>query len=132
MWPGLRSRTRVRQYAGRHTGQREHPHRPGKSHPGQPPETARITAASTPQRLYHAILALPLAPQGNIYADSSPAYQLVFHAADQTIPSVISQKLSLVSLEGHFQSRGGTYTMNEAFKRLLKEILSGATFAPAR
>ncbi len=100
--------------------------------PGQPPRTARITAASTAQRLYHAILALPLAPQGNIYADSSPAYQLVFHAADQAIPSVISQKLSLVSLEGHFQSRGGTYAMNGAFKRLLGEILAGATFAPAR
>jgi hypothetical protein len=101
-------------------------------HPGQPPQTARITAASTAQRLYHAILALPLAPQGNIYADSSPAYQLVFHATDQAIPSVISQKLSLISLEGHFQSRGGTYVMNKAFKRLLGEILAGATFAPAR
>src|SRR6266700_310116 len=67
-----------------------------------------------------------------IYADSSPAYQLVFHAARQVIPSVISQKLGLVSLEGHFHSRGGTYTMNEAFKRLLKNILAGATFAPAR
>ncbi len=99
---------------------------------GQPPQTARITAASTTQRLYHAILALPLAGQGNIYADSSPAYQLVFHAAGQVIPSVISQKLGLISLEGHFQSRGGTYTMNETFKRLLKDILVGATFAPAR
>src|SRR6266567_171803 len=65
---------------------------------GQPPQTARITAASTTQRLYHAILALPLAGQGNIYADTSPAYQLVFHAAGQVIPSVISQKLGLVSL----------------------------------
>ncbi len=99
---------------------------------GQLPQTARITDASTAQRLYHAILALPLAGQGNIYADSSPAYQLVFHAAGQVIPSVISQKLGLVSLEGHFHSRGGTYTMNEAFKRLLKNILAGATFAPAR
>ena len=101
-------------------------------HPGQPPQTARIAAASTAQRLYHAILALPLAPQGNIYADNSPAYQLVFHAADQVIPSVISQKLSLISLEGHFQSRGGTYAMNASFKRLLGVILAGATFAPAR
>jgi hypothetical protein len=100
--------------------------------PGQPPQTARITAASTAQRLYHAILALPLAPQGDIYADSSPAYQLVFHAADQAIPSVISRKLGLISLEGHFQSRGGTYAMNESFKRLLGEILAGAAFAPAR
>ncbi len=48
------------------------------------------------------------------------------------IPSVISQKLGLISLEGHFQSRGGTYTMDEAFKRLLKDILAGATFTPAR
>src|SRR5215472_10325870 len=45
-------------------------------HPGQPPQTARITATRTAQRLYHAILALPLAPQDNIYTDSSPAYQL--------------------------------------------------------
>src|SRR6266702_884046 len=99
---------------------------------GQLPQTARITDASTAQRLYHAILALPLAGQGNIYADTSPAYQLVFHAAGQVIPSVISQKLGLVSLEGHFHSRGGTYTTNEAFKRLLKNILAGATFSPAR
>jgi len=101
-------------------------------HPGQPPQTARITDASTTQRLYNAILALPLVPQGYIYADGSPGYQLVFHAANQVIPSVISQKLGLISLEGHFQSRGGTYTMNGAFKRLLKDILTGATFAPAR
>jgi len=101
-------------------------------HPGQSPQTARITDVTTAQRLYHAILALPLTPQGNIYADSSPAYQLVFHAADQMIPSVISQKLNLISLEGLFQSRGGTYTMNEPFKHLLGEILAGATFAPAR
>src|SRR5215467_13497280 len=40
-------------------------------HPGQPPQTARITATRAAQRLYHAILALPLAPQGNIYTDSS-------------------------------------------------------------
>jgi hypothetical protein len=98
---------------------------------GQPPQTARIADASTAQRLYHAILALPLDGQGNIYADNSPAYQLVFHAANQAIPSVISQKLNLVSLKGNFQSRGGTYAMNEAFKRLLKDILSSATFAQA-
>src|SRR5262249_35706881 len=85
---------------------------------GQPPQTARITAASTAQRLYHAILALPLDSKGNNFGDGSPAYQLVFHATNQLIPSVISQKLGLVSLEGHYQSRGGTYTMNEAFKRL--------------
>ena len=100
-------------------------------HPGQPPQTARITDASTTQRLYDAILALPLDSPGNIYTDSSPAYQLAFHAADQVIPSVISQKLGLISLEGHFQSRGGIYTMNAAFKRLLGNILAGATFAPA-
>src|SRR5258708_30019034 len=99
---------------------------------GQPPQTARITDASTAQRLYHAILALPLAGQGNIYTDSSPAYQLVFHAAGHVIPSVIPHKLTPISLEGHYQSRGGTYTMNEAFKRLLKDILAGATLAPPR
>ena len=99
---------------------------------GQPPQTARVTDTGMAQRLYHAILALPLDSQGNIYADSSPAYQLVFHAANQVIPSVVSQKFGLVSLEGYFQSRGGTYAMNEAFKGLLKEILAGVAFAAAR
>src|SRR5712692_10329418 len=33
--PGFRPRTRARQYSARHTGQREHPHRPGRSHPAK-------------------------------------------------------------------------------------------------
>jgi hypothetical protein len=98
---------------------------------GPASQSAQLTSTRTAQRLYHAILALPLVPQGDLYADGPPAYQLVFHAADQAIPSVINQKRSLISLEGNFHSRGGTYVMNESFKRLLSEILAGASFAPA-
>ena len=98
---------------------------------GQWPFTARITSAGTAQRLYNAILALPLTSPTTGYLQGSPAYQLVFHAANQDIPSAIDTQRNLISLNGNLQSRTGLYTLNDQFKRLLNETLSGATFAPA-
>lgn len=99
---------------------------------GQPPLTARISSAATAQRLYNAILALPLTSPNRGNLEGVPAYQLVFHAVDQEIPSVIDTQHNLVSLNGNFRSRTGLYTLNDQFKHLLEETLAGATFAPAR
>ena len=99
---------------------------------GQPPLTARISSATTAQRLYNAILALPLTSLNKGNLEGVPEYQLVFHAADQEIPSVIDTQHNLISLNGNVHSRTGIYTLNDQFKRLLEETLAGATFAPAR
>lgn len=99
---------------------------------GQSSQTARIPSAATAQRLYDAILALPLATPNNAYLNGTSTYQLVFHAADQEIPSAIDMQHNLVSLNGNLQSRTGSYTMNDQFKRVPEETLAAATFAPAR
>lgn len=99
----------------------------------QPPQTAQITPVETVQRLYQAILALSSAPQNsNCIPESLHAYQLVFHAAKQAIPSVIDDKCNTISLEGNYKSRGGTFMMNSQFKQLFTQTLAAATFAPAR
>ncbi|MBE3561700.1 MAG: hypothetical protein IMW89_21135, partial [Ktedonobacteraceae bacterium] len=59
-------------------------------------------------------------------------YQLVFHKPDQAIASVVSKQCNTISLEGHYQSRGGVYSMNEQFKQLFAQIIAGASFAPAQ
>ncbi len=99
---------------------------------GQTPLTTRVTSIETAQRLYDAILALPLASPNTAYLQGPPAYQIVFHAANQEIPSAIDLQRNLISLNGNRQSRTGLYTLNDQFKRLLNETLAGATFAPAR
>ncbi len=99
---------------------------------GQRPLTALISSAATAQRLYNAILALPLTSPNIGNLQGTPAYQLVFHAADQEILSVIDTQHNLISLNGNIHSRTGLYTLNDQFKRLLEETLAGATFAPAR
>ncbi len=99
----------------------------------KPPQTARITSVETVQRLYHAILALPPAPQnGSCSPESLHEYQLAFHTADQAISSGIDKTCNTVSLEGNYKSRGGIFMMNGQFKHLFEQTLAAATFAPAR
>ena len=98
---------------------------------GQLPLTARVTSAETAQRLYNAILALPLATPNIAYLQGSLAYQLVFHTVNQEIYSAIDMQHNLISLNGNLQSRTGLYNLNDQFKHLLGETLAGATFAPA-
>lgn len=98
----------------------------------QPPQAAQITSVETVQRLYNAVLALPLAPQnGNCSPESLHEYQLVFHTADQAIPSVIDKTCNTISLEGNYQSRAGTFVMNGQFKQLFEQTLAATPFAPA-
>jgi hypothetical protein len=98
----------------------------------QPPQAAQITSVETVQRLYDAILALPQAPQnGNCSPESLHAYQLVFHTADQAIPSVIDKTCNTISLEGSYQSRTGTFVMNDQFKQLFGQTLAATPFALA-
>ena len=99
---------------------------------GQRPLTALISSAATAQRLYNAILALPLTSPNIGILQGAPTYQLVFHAADQEIPSAIDMQHNLISLNGDIHSRTGLYTLNDQFKHLLEETLAGAAFAPAR
>jgi hypothetical protein len=98
---------------------------------GRLPLTARITSAEAAQRLYNAILALPLASPNISSLPGSPAYQLVFHAANQEIYSALDTQRNLISLNGNLQSRTGLYAMNDMFKGLLDETLAAAIFAPA-
>jgi hypothetical protein len=102
--------------------------------PSQPPQTAQITAAATVQRLYSAILALPLAPRGaaTCGTPSMPAYQLVFQATNQAIPADIYTACDIISLQGAYQSRGGVYRMDDPFKQLLAQSVAETAFAPAR
>ncbi len=100
---------------------------------GQPPQIAQITSVETVQRLYQAIVALPLAPQnGNCSPDTLHAYQLVFHTANQAIPSVVDRTCNTVSLDGNYKSRSGTYMMNDQFKQLFAQVLAATFFAPAQ
>lgn len=98
----------------------------------RPPQVAQITSVETVQRLYDAILTLPLAPQnGNCPPESLHEYQLVFHTADQAIPSVIDKTCNTISLEGSYQSRSGTFVMNGQFKHLFEQTLAVTPFALA-
>jgi hypothetical protein len=90
-------------------------------------QTALITNINTVQRLYSAILALP---HGS-YANDEPTYQLVFYENNLTIPATIYQKSNLIDVEGNYRTRGGWYTMNDQFKQLLAETLSGTPSTPA-
>ena len=97
----------------------------------QPPQAAQITSVEMVQHLYDAILALPQAHQnGNCSPESFHQYQLVFHTADQAIPSVIDQKCNTISLEGSSVSTG-TFIMNDQFKQLFGQTLATTPFAPA-
>src|SRR5260221_4548587 len=99
---------------------------------GQALLAAQVSSAATAQRLYNAILPLPLASPNRGNLEGVPGYQLVFHAADQEIPSVSDTQHNLISLNGNVHTRTGLYPLNDQFKRLLEEPLAGATFAPAR
>jgi hypothetical protein len=98
----------------------------------QPPQAAQITSVETVQHLYNAILALPQAPQnGKCTPESFHEYQLVFHTADQAIPSVIDKTCNTISLEGSYHSRTGTFVMNDQFKQLFRQTLVAIPFALA-
>jgi hypothetical protein len=98
----------------------------------QPPQAAQITSVETVQHLYDAILALPQAPQNEKCSpESFHEYHLVFHTADQAIPSIIDKTCNTISLEGSYQSRTGTFVMNGQFKQLFGQTLAGTSFALA-
>jgi hypothetical protein len=98
----------------------------------QPPQTVQIISTSTAQRLYHAILALPIVTKNNSYLNGTSDYQLIFHTSDQPADAAIDLKQQLVALDGQYHSRGGVYRMNEEFKQLFAKTLAGVVFMPAR
>ncbi|HEX8034799.1 MAG TPA: hypothetical protein VF510_13170 [Ktedonobacterales bacterium] len=103
-------------------------------HPGQAPQTARIASAETAQRLYNAILALPLLPlDQSCSMPTIPEYQLVFHTAEQVIPAEIDPTTcKTISVNAAYLARGGVHALNDEFNRLFAGIVAGATFAPAQ
>lgn len=103
------------------------------SQSGKAPQTALITSAATARQFYDAILALPLASAAQACSDELlPTYQFVFFAGEQTAPASINDSCQTVIVEGGYQSRGGAFAMNDQFRSLLRSLLAGATFAPAR
>lgn len=101
--------------------------------PAQAPQTARISSAETAQRLYTSILALPHLPYSyQCPTQGIPTYQLVFHTTQQVIPAAFDPTCKTITLNGAYQTRGGTYTLSDQFDRLLAEVMAGATFAPAQ
>ena len=100
---------------------------------GQSPFTAQITSPEQVQRLYDVLVALPQdARKVHCSTEVWPQYRLVFHTADQAIPSTISNMCHTVSLDGMDKSRGGMYVMNDHFTQVFAQTLAGAKFAPAR
>ncbi len=102
-------------------------------HAGQAPQSAQITSAATAWQFYDAILALPLASAAQgCPAELEPTYQFVFFGGEQTVPASVNDTCQTVSVEGGYQARGGAFAMNDQFRSVLRSVLSGATFAPAR
>jgi hypothetical protein len=98
------------------------------------PQSAQIVSATTTQLLYDAILALPLANSGGArcpYVDT-PTYQFVFFAGEQLAPACVYDTDQTVEIDGGSVWGGGVHTMNHQFRSLLRSILAGADFAPAR
>jgi hypothetical protein len=97
------------------------------------PQSAQITSAATTQQLYDAILALPPAPlRARCPSVGTPTYQFVFFAGAQMAPACVYDTDQTVEIDGGYPWRGGVYTMNDQFRRLLRSLLAGAAFAPAR
>jgi len=100
---------------------------------GQSPFTAQITSPEQVQRLYDVLVALPQDAR-NVHCSTEvwPQYRLVFHTADQAIPSPLSHMCHTVSLDGMDTARGGMDVMNDHFTQVFAQTLAGAKFAPAR
>lgn len=98
----------------------------------QAPLVAQITSVETVQRLYNAVLALPLAPQNDSCStESLHEYQLVFHTAEQAISSALDKTCNTITLVGNYQSRSGTFVMSDQFKQLFTQTLAATSFVPA-
>lgn len=104
----------------------------------QAPATAQINSEETARRLYNAILELSLVSLEkncsgeSLIAEPRYQYQLVFHTTDQTIASALDYKCNTISLGSELKTTGGTYEMNDQFKKLFEETVKAAKFAPAQ
>lgn len=103
--------------------------------PGQVPQTARIASVETAQRLYNALLALPVLPlDQSCTMPDIPTYQLVFHTAEQQIiPVAIGPSTcKTVLINWGYVGRGGMHPPNDQFNQLFAKIVAGTTFKPAQ
>lgn len=97
-------------------------------------QTARLTSATTAQKFYEAILALPqLKVEDEVcYSSTQLDYHLVLQTAKQAIPVCLSTKQNRITIEGAQKVRGGTYAINQQFRQIWQSIMASVTFAPAR
>ena len=103
------------------------------AHPTQAPQSAMIASAATAEQVYDAILALPRSNTAlNCVAEPQPTYQLVFFQGDQALPASVNEGCGMIEMDGGFQWRGGWFSMNDDFKKMLQGVLAGVTFAPAQ
>lgn len=97
----------------------------------QPPQIAKIDNIQTAQSLYQAIVALPVSSAPPVTDIDGIEYEFVFQTTDQVIPALISPQRQLITLEGNFHSRTGTYAVNADFQKLLSDTLASTQFAAA-
>jgi hypothetical protein len=96
-------------------------------------QTALISSAEKAQRFYTAILELQFTPQAyDCPTDTTFDYRMVFRQAEQLIPAYVSLSCNRIKLDGGDQSRTGVYMMDEPFKKLMNELFTSVTFAPAQ
>lgn len=103
---------------------------------GQLAQTAQVASTQTVQQVYNALLALPPVSLNQVLGcppSQNFAYRFVFHAASLLLPVLVGDgACNMITLNGAYQSRGGSYTMNAPFKQLLAQTLASAVFTPAR
>lgn len=99
---------------------------PAQSH--QLPKMALISSASTTQRLYTAIIALPAGSDAN----SEFTYQLAFRDGKQIITAGIDQKNNRIYLDSNHTTRSGWFSMSDNFKQLLTTTLANTAFTAAQ
>jgi hypothetical protein len=56
----------------------------------------------------------------------------MFFAGEQAVPASVNETCQTVSVQGGYQWRGGSFAQNDGFRSLLRSVLAGSTFEPAR
>jgi hypothetical protein len=100
----------------------------------KPGQSELITSAETAQKLYDAILKLPLVPANQNTCSTSYAfmeYQMAFLAAHQTITAIPDLHCHQIQLgtPTDFKSRNGLFQMDSQFEHLLRATFDQGTFA---
>lgn len=101
---------------------------------GHQPEIALLTDTARVQKLYNALIQLPLVPlQDRLGDPPAPEYRLNFQdEKQQNIFSVFSPADKMISLNGDDKSRGGVYRTDPQFMQLFNDTIAAAIFKPTQ